>query len=118
MCGYDLNLTYPQNGHFPTLDPPFPNFDGVSKSRASVYKKALIKQALVADTQKRSAGIFERAVDETRLAKRDAWKRDLAGRANGTIDPFYKCDLLDEMYDYAVNFSLPWSKCEVWRLRG
>jgi carboxypeptidase D len=29
-------------------------------------------------------------------------------RANGTIDPFYGC-LLDELIDYAVNFTFPWS---------
>ena len=48
-----------------------------------------------------------------RLQKRDAWKRDLSGRANGTIDPWYGCDLYDEMIDYALNFSLPWSTFQV-----
>lgn len=43
------------------------------------------------------------------LTKRDEWKRDLTGRANGTIDPWYLCDLLDEVVDYALNFSVPWS---------
>ena len=38
-------------------------------------------------------------------------KRDLTGRPNGTIDPFYGCDLFDEMLDYALNFSAPWSRC-------
>ena len=38
-------------------------------------------------------------------------KRDLSGRANGTIDPFYGCFLLDELIDYAVNFTFPWCKC-------
>jgi len=33
----------------------------------------------------------------------------LAGRANGTIDPWYGCYLLEEMWDFAKNFSLPWS---------
>ena len=47
--------------------------------------------------------------DEARLAKRAQWKRDLSGRANGTIDPWYQCDIYDEMIDYALNFSLPWS---------
>jgi carboxypeptidase D len=27
------------------------------------------------------------------------------------IDPFYGCSLLDELIDYAVNFTFPWSKC-------
>ena len=37
-------------------------------------------------------------------------KRDLSGRANGSIDPWYGCFLNDELDDYALNFSLPWSK--------
>lgn len=43
-----------------------------------------------------------------RLRARDAWKRDLAGRANGTIDTWYGCDVYDEMLDYAINFTFPW----------
>ncbi|KAG9311851.1 hypothetical protein JVU11DRAFT_8103 [Chiua virens] len=44
-----------------------------------------------------------------RIHARDMWKRDLADRANGTIDPRYHCDLYDEMIDYAINFTFPWS---------
>lgn len=44
-----------------------------------------------------------------RVRKRDAWKRDISQRANGTIDPFYGCFLFDEMLDYAANFTFPWS---------
>ncbi|OJA14522.1 hypothetical protein AZE42_12633 [Rhizopogon vesiculosus] len=44
-----------------------------------------------------------------RVRAADAWKRDLAGRANGTIDPWYGCDVYDEMLDYAINFTFPWS---------
>ena len=40
----------------------------------------------------------------------NAWKRDLSGRANGTIDEWYECYLYDEMMDYAINFTFPWSK--------
>ena len=50
-------------------------------------------------------------IHERREEKRQMWKRSLAGRANGTIDPFYGCDVFDEMTDYAVNFSFPW--CEL-----
>lgn len=46
---------------------------------------------------------------EAREEKRQEWKRDLSGRANGTIDPFYGCFLFDEILDYAANFSFPWS---------
>ena len=43
-------------------------------------------------------------------SKRSVTKRDLTGRANGTIDPFYGCFLTDELEDYALNFSVPWSE--------
>jgi len=43
-----------------------------------------------------------------RVRARDVWKRDLTGRANGTIDPWYGCDVYDEMLDYAINFTFPW----------
>lgn len=38
-------------------------------------------------------------------------KRDLTGRANGTIDPWYGCFLFEELEDYALNFTFPWSAC-------
>lgn len=56
---------------------------------------------------KRSAKIEQRDSVAAAAAK----KRDLSGRANGTIDPWYGCDIYDEMIDYAVNFSAPWSEC-------
>ncbi|KAM5545884.1 hypothetical protein V8D89_000010 [Ganoderma adspersum] len=36
------------------------------------------------------------------------WKRGLTNRANGTLDPWYGCNLFDEMWDYAFNFTYPW----------
>ena len=41
--------------------------------------------------------------------KKIEWKRDLTNRANGTLGPWYGCDLFDEMWDYAFNFTYPWS---------
>ena len=70
-------------------------------------KEARFKRALAADLR---AGLAARSIDDARLAKRDAWKRDISGRPNGTLDPWYQCDLQDEMIDYALNFSLPWSQ--------
>ena len=46
---------------------------------------------------------------------REAWKRNLSGRANETIDPWYGCDLYDEILDYAINFTFPW--CTTFLLR-
>ena len=69
-------------------------------------------------------GIVRRDAAETleetkaRDEKRHAWlakknsilqDRDLSGRANGSIDPWYGCFLSTELQDYALNFSMPWS---------
>lgn len=72
-------------------------------------KRELFHRALQEDLRDGGA-LRKREINEERLAKRDQWKRDLTGRANGTIDPYYQCDLFQEMVDYALNYSLPWSK--------
>ncbi|KAJ3559788.1 hypothetical protein NM688_g126 [Phlebia brevispora] len=112
LCGYDLNLTYPQNGHFPTLNPPGLSGSGaLSMERAR--KKTLIKQALKVDAHiarrdlSRQQRDWAGSIPEL-TKRREQWKRDLSGRANGTIDSTYGCDLYFEMIDYALNYSFPW----------
>lgn len=113
LCGFDINLTYPQTGgNFPTLF--------INPGPAQ-----LAAETLLLESEARYAGlswkgrIVQKLQDkqtddpvslETRHQKREEWKRDLSSRPNGTIDPFYGCDLFDEMVDYALNFSFPWSK--------
>ncbi|PSR71877.1 hypothetical protein PHLCEN_2v12221 [Hermanssonia centrifuga] len=108
LCGYDLNLTYPQRGHFPTLNPQLPTFTNSDRA----FKKSIVKEALKVDAQFARSNLKARGLElgSERLEKRDQWKRELTGRPNGTIDPYYGCDLYDEMIDYALNFSLPWSE--------
>lgn len=89
---------------------------GAAASHKRKQKEAIFRQALQADIQDGIA-MRKREISEDRLAKRDQWKRDLSGRANGTIDPFYKCDLFDEMVDYALNFSLPWSELALFKYK-
>jgi carboxypeptidase D len=112
-----LNLTYPQNGHFPTLNLIRPTQHlALSQSlleptedRARTLQKTA--SARFTELHGRDA-LFKRSdFHERREAEHQQWKRDLSGRANGTIDPFYGCSLLDELIDYAVNFTFPWSKC-------
>lgn len=113
LCGYDLNLTYPQDGIFPTLNPWYPNSTSTTLRRQQRQRKdRMFKHALELDVLQRRSGISKRdgVMEQQRSIKREQWKRDLSGRANGRIDPWYGCDLYDEMVDYAVNFSLPW--CE------
>ncbi|KAK7685691.1 hypothetical protein QCA50_011035 [Cerrena zonata] len=107
LCGYDLNLTYPQNGHFPNLTPPGLPDGNSADSRFSSSTRLRSKQALLSEAKARLSDESEPASKE----KRDSWlqeKRDLSGRPNGTIDTFYGCFLWAEMMDYALNFSLPW----------
>ncbi|TDL15662.1 alpha/beta-hydrolase [Rickenella mellea] len=111
LCGYDLNLTYPQNGIFPSLkevDPTERQRSIDLRARRSLNQKFFKSSALKA------------AQDPSHVVKRDLMirdahnlqnvaKRDLSGRANGTIDPWYGCFLFPEMVDYATNFSFPWN---------
>jgi hypothetical protein len=43
------------------------------------------------------------------MERRDLGRRSIAGRPNGTLDPYYQCSLLGELWDYAANYSYPWS---------
>lgn len=110
LCGLDLNLTYPQTGgKFPTLNLTIgPGFGGervVSNTQRRLKTNAV--------TESLKAGLFDSKRrdehTERRMTKRDAWKRDLSNLPNGTVDPWYGCDIYDEMIDYALNFSIPWS---------
>ncbi|TCD69154.1 hypothetical protein EIP91_008631 [Steccherinum ochraceum] len=121
LCGYDLNLTYPQTSKFPTLNPP--DIPGGSDSKTFMTSKIKSKSALMEAAHARFAqhvsenqGLSKRELEEKRdlvAIKRDEWlmeKRDLTGRGNdSTIDPFYGCLIYEEMIDYALNFSIPWN---------
>ena len=102
-------MTYPQTGgHFPTLNlvRPTRRSEFTAYLEEPRYERQSLRQRVI---EKYRSNAVEHTADE-RNQKRDAWKRDLSGRANGTIDPFYGCFLFDEMVDYASNFSFPWSK--------
>ncbi|KAJ7434538.1 alpha/beta-hydrolase [Mycena galericulata] len=116
LCGYDLNLTYPQNGRFPTLLDPFQS-NAATTLLAAPSRSSKIKSALsVLKASQNKAATLSKSLPLTRreLARREerrqAWKRSIAGRPNGTLDPFYGCFLFDEMWDYANNFTFPWTK--------
>ncbi|KLO10865.1 alpha/beta-hydrolase [Schizopora paradoxa] len=120
LCGYDLNLTYPQNGHFPPLTLTLPEGESdssermvaLAKSEAARLRNPLSAAAAASALRKREPSPFF-GESEAELEKRhEAWKqekRDLSGRANGTVDPWYGCFLGSEISDYATNFSKPWS---------
>ncbi|KAJ7721105.1 alpha/beta-hydrolase [Mycena metata] len=107
LCGYDLNLTYPQNGLFPTLEsvkalhPTDPLADRTGKSTTR-------HKVLQANKEKARAMPLSKREVVLREERRQEWKRTLAGRPNGTLDPFYGCRLFEELWDTALNFSSPW----------
>ncbi|KAK7691074.1 hypothetical protein QCA50_006177 [Cerrena zonata] len=108
LCGFDLNLTYPQTGgHFPTLNLVRPTQQSAFTAYLEEprFERKSFRQRVAEQYYSNMAD----DTSESRNEKRDAWKRDLSGRANGTIDPFYGCFLFDEMVDYASNFSFPWT---------
>ncbi|KAF5358669.1 hypothetical protein D9758_007755 [Tetrapyrgos nigripes] len=126
LCNYDINLTYPQTGgHFPPLVDPFDTTVDLAASVAASRSRRLTANARKEKTlswarratgdmdnvERRDSGLSDltsRAREE-REEKRLAWKRDLTGRPNGTLDPMYGCFLYEEMLDYAENFTFPWT---------
>ncbi|KAL0953728.1 hypothetical protein HGRIS_004919 [Hohenbuehelia grisea] len=112
LCNYDINLTYPQQGLITSLPVVQPEDREIPFLSRLHRQSRLSKRNFVREVARRYA---ERGLSETSIAKRDrevsraAWKRDLAGRSNGTVDSWYGCFLLDEFMDYAVNFTFPWT---------
>ncbi|KAI0672407.1 alpha/beta-hydrolase [Trametes maxima] len=112
LCGFDLNLTYPQNGTFPTLNltqglRQTLESEGTDSRAVAAWKDTILNEYTIRSTGRDIPSVHEGSVE--RLQKRAQWKRDLSGRANGTLDPWYGCDVFDEMRDYAINFTFPWS---------
>ncbi|KAG7094004.1 hypothetical protein E1B28_007634 [Marasmius oreades] len=115
LCGYDLNLTYPQSGNFPTVPLRGPTSRDIPMQQQMAAKsfKTLLAGKIIERSQElkaRSNGhrLMKREVETARKM----WinnKRDLTGRVNGSLDPWYGCFILDELVDYALNYTYPWN---------
>ncbi|OJT06591.1 Pheromone-processing carboxypeptidase KEX1 [Trametes pubescens] len=110
LCGFDLNLTYPQVGTFPTLNLSRGQRDISNSAKTKARTAMSLKEAFVNEPAAREHTSGNSSPASERLQRRADWKRDLSGRANGSLDPWYGCDLFDEMRDYALNFTYPWSQ--------
>lgn len=110
ICGFDLNLTYPQVGTFPTLNLTRGQRSTGKPPSTGALTPASLNEAFATEHAARESTSGNSLPASERLQRRTDWKRDLSGRANGTLDPWYGCDLFDEMRDYALNFTYPWSK--------
>ncbi|KZW00798.1 alpha/beta-hydrolase [Exidia glandulosa HHB12029] len=112
-CGYDLNLTYPQvGGFFPTLEATLP----ADEARRTYFKQLAQDKSRALHKRNWHTEIAERALSRPSLGKRDrVVKRDESKRVGrqrrdqGAVDPWYGCFLFEEMVDYALNFTFPWT---------
>jgi carboxypeptidase D len=112
--------------HFPTQR-DFGFFEKERRLTSKTFLKELRRRS-DAMSPAVTAAMMKREEVEAREEKRQVYKRDLSGRANGTIDPWvsprlprhiwigsmltvpqYGCFLLDMFIDYALNFTFPWS---------
>ena len=109
LCGLDLNLTYPQHGIFPALNPQPGAWTWDSEQLETRDK--LFEQTLRAHDALARLPAHKRDLNfpSEQLEKRNQWKHEVAGTPNGTINKYYGCELWTEMVDYALNYSLPWS---------
>ncbi|KAN0130135.1 serine protease [Lactarius tabidus] len=79
LCGYDVNLTYPQETPIPYIKST-PRVSSIWSSVAA---------------QEQTTGLLQRRS-----------KRDYS--FSNQTDPYYGCSIFDEVVDYATNFSYPW----------
>ncbi|KAI0764425.1 Alpha/Beta hydrolase protein [Irpex lacteus] len=84
LCGYDLNLTYPQDGKFPTLNLTVAPNLGMN---AATSAQRQIKTKTFKDSLR--VGLFPRHEE----VEPESEHSSVRLRPNGTIDPFYGCDL-------------------------
>lgn len=47
---------------------------------------------------------------EIREERRQRWKRDMATYSRKGLNPYYGCYIWEELTDYAVNYTFPWSR--------
>ncbi len=122
LCGLDLNLSYPQTGGtFPTIhlaageDPEtilksqdessFEHNDDLLHGKTGAG--SFVSEVSVQYALRIAKG--ESLLQDEKRKKRDVWKANLSDRADGEIDPWYGCYIWQEMVDYAVNFTYPWT---------
>jgi len=108
LCGYNIQLTYPQTGELPKLPLVMPRDRQMPWQAANARMGRAGLAALLTKRHAESgvASLHKR----DREARQESWKRSIAGRPNGTLDPWYGCFLLDMVVDYAANYTYPWTE--------
>ncbi|KAI0266542.1 alpha/beta-hydrolase [Gloeopeniophorella convolvens] len=87
LCGYDVNLTYPQQSVLPSIQ----SADRISP----VWKSVAARET--------TDGLLQRRRYSPLTTKRQSLS------LSDALDPNYGCSLFDELVDYAGNFSFPWT---------
>ncbi|KIM90542.1 hypothetical protein PILCRDRAFT_186958 [Piloderma croceum F 1598] len=101
LCGFDLNLTYPQDAHFPPLS-IIPPTDRQVNDLLAQRKTPFRQQSFI---DKAATRFVKRSDNSTRCPP----KESLIGQGDETINGWYGCFLYDEMLDYALNCSFPYN---------
>ncbi|KAJ3513644.1 hypothetical protein NMY22_g14978 [Coprinellus aureogranulatus] len=111
ICKYDLNLTYPQQGgvlpDIPAVQPRDRHIAQLLAADSSQQSNLNLFQALAKRYAESSVKGLKR---RDRELARELWKRDSSGGASDGLNPWYGCFLWDELYDYAVNFTYPFTE--------
>lgn len=120
LCGLDLNLSYPQTGgHFasinltsgalPASQTSNDSDTNPDKNKGRHNSRGFLGEVAARYIERLDEGTLPLRQEE-RHRKRGMWKRDLSGRSNNSVDPYYGCDVWDEMIDFALNYTYPWSE--------
>lgn len=103
LCNLDINLSYPQRDSIPTIVSP-----------AEIGPQSLLSEVATATAKRVSlrAVLNMGAAPFKTNSKRQysEFHEFIADRWSNTINPWYGCDIYDEMIDYAFNFTFPWCK--------
>ncbi|KAF7314221.1 Carboxypeptidase [Mycena kentingensis (nom. inval.)] len=104
LCGFDINLTYPQNGIIPSVQFIDATDRSVPFLQQQTAKNLAKRGGLMSEINRRHAALQREGRQTPQMEK-----RDLSLRAKGTLDPWYGCALLPEFIDYSLNYSAPWN---------
>ncbi|KAJ3509235.1 hypothetical protein NMY22_g16359 [Coprinellus aureogranulatus] len=109
ICKYDLNLTYPQEGG---VLPDIPVVQPTGRPTTQLLAAGSSGQRNLFQTLAKRYAEFDgnRLKRRDRELARELWKKDSSGGASDGLNPWYGCFLWDELYDYAVNFTYPFTE--------
>ncbi|KAJ3981145.1 alpha/beta-hydrolase [Lentinula detonsa] len=108
LCGYDLNLTYPQiGGKFPSIEVKYGSIgdrvQGLSRRDWIRNVNPNLPPENLKSPWARRARMQTRTQDNL-----SSFNTTLTGE----INEYYGCDIRDLMFEYALNYTYPWSELQ------